>query len=64
MSLMVGCFGNNAQNTSAVAGNSTEAVSKENKDASSEAAEILVKNGFKDVTNAEGVKQYEYNLVK
>lgn len=27
------------------------------------AAEILVNNGFKDVTNAEGVKEYEYDLV-
>ena len=31
---------------------------------SQEAAEILVKNGFKDVTNAEGVKKFEYKLVK
>ena len=29
---------------------------------SQEAAEILVKNGFKDVTNAEGVKKFEYKL--
>ena len=31
---------------------------------SGEAADILVENGFKDVTNADGVKQYEYKLVK
>lgn len=31
---------------------------------SKKAAEILVKNGFKDVTNAEGVKKFEYKLVK
>ena len=31
---------------------------------SGEAAKILVDNGFKDVTNADGVKKYEYNLVK
>lgn len=31
---------------------------------SGKAAEILVKNGFKNVYNAEGVKQYEYALVK
>jgi hydroxyacylglutathione hydrolase len=30
---------------------------------SGQAAEILVNNGFKNVTNAEGVKQYEYSLV-
>ena len=30
---------------------------------SGQVAEILVNNGFKDVTNAEGVKKYEYNLV-
>ncbi len=30
---------------------------------SGEAAKILVENGFKDVTNADGVKQYEYKLV-
>lgn len=30
---------------------------------SGEAAEILVNNGFKNVTNAEGVKQFEYSLV-
>lgn len=30
---------------------------------SGQAAEILVNNGFKDVTNADGVKQFEYNLV-
>ncbi len=30
---------------------------------SGEAADILVANGFKDVTNAEGVKEGEYNLV-
>lgn len=30
---------------------------------STTAAEILVNNGFTDVTNAEGVKQYEYDLV-
>ena len=28
------------------------------------AAEILVNKGFKDVTNAEGVKKFEYKLVK
>lgn len=27
------------------------------------AADILVKNGFTDVSNADGVKQYDYNLV-
>lgn len=31
---------------------------------SQKAAEILVNNGFKDVTNAEGVKKFEYKLVK
>ena len=31
---------------------------------SQQAAEILVNNGFKDVTNAEGVKKFEYKLVK
>lgn len=31
---------------------------------SGEAAQILVDNGFNDVTNADGVKQYEYKLVK
>lgn len=30
---------------------------------SGEAADILVENGFKDVTNAEGVKDGSYNLV-
>lgn len=30
---------------------------------SGQAAEILVNNGFKDVTNAQGVKDYEYTLV-
>lgn len=30
---------------------------------SAEAAQILVDNGFSDVTNADGVKQYEYKLV-
>lgn len=30
---------------------------------SGQAAETLVNNGFKDVTNADGVKQFEYNLV-
>ncbi len=30
---------------------------------SGQAAEILVKNGFKDVTNAQGVKEFEYELV-
>ncbi|MBS5360723.1 rhodanese-like domain-containing protein, partial [Finegoldia magna] len=30
---------------------------------SQQAAEILVNNGFKDVTNAEGVKKFEYKLV-
>ncbi|MDF2547694.1 MAG: hypothetical protein K0R93_2592 [Anaerosolibacter sp.] len=30
---------------------------------SGQVAEILVANGFKDVTNAEGVKQFEYDLV-
>lgn len=30
---------------------------------SGQAAEILVKDGFKDVTNAEGVKKFEYDLV-
>lgn len=30
---------------------------------SGQAAEILVNNGFKDVTNAEGVKKFEYDLV-
>jgi len=30
---------------------------------SGEVATILVNNGFKDVTNADGVKQYEYDLV-
>lgn len=30
---------------------------------SGQVAEILVNNGFKDVTNAEGVKQFEYDLV-
>lgn len=31
---------------------------------SAKAAEILVKNGFKDVYNAEGVKDFDYGLVK
>lgn len=31
---------------------------------SGKAADILVKNGFKNVYNAEGVKQYEYELVQ
>ena len=31
---------------------------------SHDAAEILVNNGFKDVTNAKGVKEFEYDLVK
>ncbi|MDU5809383.1 MAG: rhodanese-like domain-containing protein [Finegoldia magna] len=31
---------------------------------SQKAAEILVDKGFKDVTNAEGVKKFEYKLVK
>lgn len=31
---------------------------------SGDAAKILVENGFKDVSNAEGVKKYEYDLVK
>ena len=31
---------------------------------SQKAAEILVNKGFKDVTNAEGVKKFEYKLVK
>ncbi len=31
---------------------------------SQKAAEILVNNGFKDVTNAEGVKKFDYKLVK
>lgn len=31
---------------------------------SGQAAEILVSNGFKDVTNADGVKSFEYELVK
>lgn len=30
---------------------------------SGQVAEILVNNGFKDVTNAEGVKKFEYDLV-
>lgn len=30
---------------------------------SGQVAEILVNNGFKDVTNADGVKQFEYDLV-
>lgn len=30
---------------------------------SGKAAEILVSNGFKDVTNAQGVKEFEYDLV-
>lgn len=30
---------------------------------SGKAAEILVNNGFKDVTNAQGVKEFEYDLV-
>ena len=30
---------------------------------SGQAAEILVNNGFKDVTNAQGVKEFEYDLV-
>jgi len=30
---------------------------------SGQATEILVNNGFKDVTNAEGVKNYDYDLV-
>lgn len=30
---------------------------------SGQAAEILVNNGFKDVTNAEGVKEFDYDLV-
>mgnify|MGYP001112859496 CR=1 FL=1 len=30
---------------------------------SGQVAEILVKNGFKDVTNAEGVKKFQYDLV-
>lgn len=30
---------------------------------SGQAAEILVNNGFKNVTNADGVKQFEYSLV-
>ena len=29
-----------------------------------DSAKILVENGFKDVSNAEGVKKYEYDLVK
>lgn len=31
---------------------------------SGQVAEILVNNGFKDVTNAEGVKNFKYDLVK
>jgi len=31
---------------------------------SGQAAEILVNNGFKDVTNADGVKVFQYELVK
>lgn len=31
---------------------------------SGDLAQILVDNGFTDVYNADGVKQYEYNLVK
>ena len=29
-----------------------------------DAAEILVNNGFQDVTNAQGVKEFEYDLVQ
>ena len=31
---------------------------------SNDAAEILVNNGFQDVTNAQGVKEFEYDLVQ
>ena len=31
---------------------------------SDKAAEILVNNGFQDVTNAQGVKEFEYDLVQ
>ncbi|MBS6559570.1 MAG: rhodanese-like domain-containing protein [Clostridiales bacterium] len=31
---------------------------------SGEAAKILIKNGYKNVYNADGVKQYDYDLVK
>ena len=31
---------------------------------SGDAAEILVNNGFQDVTNAQGVKEFEYDLVQ
>lgn len=31
---------------------------------SGKAAEILVNNGFQDVTNAQGVKEFQYDLVK
>ena len=31
---------------------------------SQDSAEILVNNGFQDVTNAEGVKEFEYDLVQ
>jgi rhodanese-related sulfurtransferase len=31
---------------------------------SGQAAEILVNNGFKDVTNADGVKDFQYELIK
>ncbi len=31
---------------------------------SGKAAELLVENGFKDVTNAEGVKEYDYTLTE
>ena len=29
-----------------------------------DSAEILVNNGFQDVTNAQGVKEFEYDLVQ
>ena len=31
---------------------------------SQDSAEILVNNGFKNVTNAQGVKEFEYDLVQ
>jgi hypothetical protein len=34
------------------------------KNTNTHAAEILVNNGFQDVTNAQGVKEYSFTLVK